>query len=179
MDFYTAFPEANKITDEHLRELTRVCWEETMRRGGFTYETLLSVPFTLLVETDISLLEHTQAIVKSSLGIAKAMQEVYKDKLPINLDYLISGAILHDVGKMLEYEKAEDGYRFTRFGRMYRHPFSGSALAREFGLPLEVIHIIATHAKEGDGRRRTPEAIIVNKADFANFESVTVIKKER
>jgi hypothetical protein len=53
---------------------------------------------------------------------------------------------------------------------MLRHPVSGAAFAYKFGLPQEVVHIIAAHSKEGDGLRRTVEAIIVNHADFVNFD---------
>jgi hypothetical protein len=40
------------------------------------------------------------------------------------------------------------------------------------GLPDDVVHIIAAHAGEGDKVRRTPEATIVHKSDFMNFESL-------
>jgi len=40
------------------------------------------------------------------------------------------------------------------------------------GLPDDVVHIIAAHAGEGDKVKRTPEATIVNKSDFMNFESL-------
>ena len=57
-------------------------------------------------------------------------------------------------------------------GKMLRHPFSGSSLAYKMGLPSEVCHIIAVHAREGEKNRFLPEAIIVNHADFINFHSL-------
>ena len=39
-------------------------------------------------------------------------------------------------------------------------------------LPLEVQHIIAGHAGEGDKMDRNTEATIVNHADFVNFHSI-------
>ena len=37
-------------------------------------------------------------------------------------------------------------------------------------LPDKVVHMIAVHAKEGDGGYRCPEAVLVHHADFMNFE---------
>ena len=62
--------------------------------------------------------------------------------------------------------------RLAKLSKIIRHPFSGSALAYKHGLSDEVVHVIATHAHEGDGGYRSVEAIIVHYADFINFESL-------
>ena len=36
--------------------------------------------------------------------------------------------------------------------------------------PAKLVHIIAAHAGEGDKVNRIPEAIIINKCDFTDFE---------
>ncbi len=88
-------------------------------------------------------------------------------------DILIAGGILHDVGKFLEYEKDDSGKIVkSKFGKFLRHPFSGAALAYEMKLPAMVVHIIATHAHEGDNGYRCPESILVNKADFITFDTL-------
>ena len=55
---------------------------------------------------------------------------------------VIAGAILADVGKLLE---------------------------EECGVPAEVCHIIAAHAHEGDLVKRTTEAYLVHHVDFMTF----------
>lgn len=86
------------------------------------------------------------------------------------MDVLISGAILADVGKLLEYELDENGTAFQgNYGKYLRHPFSGVSLAEEAGVPAEVCHIIATHAGEGNMVKRTTEAYLVHHADFMTF----------
>jgi hypothetical protein len=87
---------------------------------------------------------------------------------------VISGAILADVGKLLEYETVDgpDGQqkaKQSRRGEMLRHPFTGVALAMQCGIPDEICHIIAAHAGEGDLVNRTTEAYIVHHADFMAF----------
>ncbi len=84
------------------------------------------------------------------------------------MDTVIAGAILADVGKLLEYEKV-DGARQSERGRHLRHPFTGVALAMAGGVPDGVCHIIAAHAGEGDLVERSTEATIVHHADFMSF----------
>ena len=90
--------------------------------------------------------------------------------MPLNRDHVIAGGLLHDIGKLLEFAYLDGEYVKSAGGKLLRHPFSGMALAAEFGIPDEVLHIIATHAKEGDHGPRTPEATIVHHCDFALFE---------
>jgi putative nucleotidyltransferase with HDIG domain len=89
------------------------------------------------------------------------------------MDLLVSGGLLHDIGKLAEYGNRDDGMTVQTYtGKLLRHPFTGMALAARFGLPIEVQHIIATHAGEGDKVKRSTEATIINHADFMNFNSL-------
>jgi putative nucleotidyltransferase with HDIG domain len=89
--------------------------------------------------------------------------------LKINMDVVIAGAILADVGKLLEYEKKDGKTVQSERGELLRHPFTGVGLAMECGVPDEVCHVIAAHAAEGDQVKRTTEAFIVHHADFMAF----------
>jgi putative nucleotidyltransferase with HDIG domain len=90
--------------------------------------------------------------------------------LTIDTDVVIAGAILADVGKLLEYEIGPNGKsRQSKRGEALRHPFTGVALAMECGVPDAVCHVIAAHAAEGDLVQRTTEAFIVHHADFMAF----------
>jgi putative nucleotidyltransferase with HDIG domain len=166
-------PEIEQIKVERLREQVISTWEEAIKRGGWRLEDLDAIPFTLLIpECKINLITHTRAVTQSALKIAGVLSDFYPEKVQINLDFLIAGAILHDVGKILEYAKEKGKVVKSKTGTLLRHPFSGSALAYKHGLPDEVVHMIATHAKEGEGGYRTIEAMIIHYADFINFESV-------
>jgi hypothetical protein len=85
------------------------------------------------------------------------------------MDVLIAGAILADVGKLLEYEKKDGRIVQGKYGKYLRHPFSGVSLAEACGVPPEVCHIIAAHAGEGNHTKRSVEAYIVHHADFMTF----------
>jgi putative nucleotidyltransferase with HDIG domain len=133
---------------------------------------LETIPFTLLCGPDlkVSFMEHKRCVVHISKACGEKMNEFFGDELPVNMDILISGAILADVGKLLEYEIDENGNSIQgKYGQYLRHPFSGVSLAEECGVPAEVCHIIAAHAHEGDLVKRTTEAYIVHHADFMTF----------
>lgn len=164
-------PELEEISDSKLKEKTIQVWQEAMKGGGWKIEDLHEIPFTLLIEnTSVSLIEHTRAVTICCAGIAAALEEMYDGKVSINKDYLLAGALLHDVGKLLEYKREKDKIVKSEEGKLLRHPISGAALAFSLGIPQGIIHIIAAHSKEGDGARHSVEAVIVNHADFLNFD---------
>ena len=175
-------PEFNLIEDEGLREQTIHVWEVAMERSGWTADDLLQMPFTLLINPcPANYIEHVRAVTLTAYRSAGLFGEIYCERVPLNMDLLVSGGLLHDIGKLLEYELQEDGRTVqTGDGALVRHPFSGAALAYELGLPPEVQHMISAHAGEGDKIKRSPEATLINKADFMSFETLRdlQIKKE-
>jgi len=174
-------PEFEMIQDEELKEKTIQVWEAAMERSGWTPDGLPEMPFTLLINPcPANYIEHIRAVTLAAYRTALLFQEIYGERIPLNLDYLLAGGLLHDIGKLLEYETHADGLtRQTRYGKLIRHPFSGAALAHEFGLPAEVQHIIAAHAGEGNKVKRTPEATLINKADFMSFETLRDLQVEK
>jgi putative nucleotidyltransferase with HDIG domain len=165
------WPEINWIKDEDLRGKTLNCWVYAIENSVLTPEDLEVIPFSLLIkDCKISFMNHKRTVVQLSVNIAKRMQENFRNEITIDMDILISGAILIDVGKLIEYDKVDGKLTTSKSGKLLRHPFSGVAIADRFGLPPEVQHIIAYHSKEGDLTKRSTEAIIVHHADFVSFE---------
>jgi poly(A) polymerase len=155
---------AERVRDEILKILT----EGQARRG-----------FELLDET--GLLQEVLPEVKATQGVPQPPEfhpegDVWVhtllmlEGLRAPTPTLALGVLLHDVGKLFEYKKERGAFVKSREGELLRHPISGAAFAFQYGFPQEIIHIIAAHSKEGDGTRRTIEAIIVNHADFVNFD---------
>jgi len=174
-------PEFSLIQDPDLREKTIQVWEAAMEQSGWTPESLQQMPFTLLINPcPANFIEHVRAVTLTALRSAEVFAEIYGDRVPINRDYLIAGGLLHDIGKLVEYEGRGSGVAAqTHYGRLIRHPFSGMAFAARFGLPPEVLHMIAAHAGEGDKMTRTPEATLINKADFMSFESLRDLQQAK
>jgi putative nucleotidyltransferase with HDIG domain len=164
-------PEIELIKQDRLREQVAAVWADAIELGGWSPKDLDKVPFTLLIpECTVSLILHTRAVTRTAISIAETLSAHYGDALKIDMDVLVAGGILHDVGKLLEYAPQGGAVVKSPKGSLLRHPFSGQALAYKHGLPFEVLHMIAYHSKEGDLGKRTAEAIIVHHADFVNFE---------
>lgn len=167
---YELWPELNWINDGDLREKTAKTWALALERSVLTAEDLQTIPFTLLVPNlKVTFMAHKRAVVHIAKASGEKMNEFFQDDLPVDMDVLISGAILADVGKLLEYVLKDGKAVQGNYGKYLRHPFSGVSLAEECGVPAEVCHIIATHAGEGDMVKRSTEAYVVHHADFMTF----------
>ena len=165
------WPEINWIKDSELKEKVLQCWIYAIENSVLSIEDLEEIPFSLLLkDCKISFMNHKRTAVQLSVDIADRMKENFGDEIEINMDTLIAGAILIDVGKLIEYDKVDGKLTTSNTGKLLRHPFSGVSIADRFGLPPEVQHIIAYHSKEGDLAKRSVEAIIVHHADFVSFE---------
>ncbi len=166
------WPELEWIEDEGLRSKTTDCWEKAFEYSPLTPADLERIPFTLKVPNcPVSFMAHKRAVVHVARDAAKTVESFFNEALPVDMDVLIAGAILADVGKLLEYEDdGQGGSRQSPRGKYLRHPFTGVSVAMECGLPDAVCHIIATHAGEGNMVARTTEAWLVHHADFMTYE---------
>jgi len=172
MNIKELWPELDWIQDKELREKTTKTWELALERSVLTPNDLRTIPFTLLCGPDlkVSFMDHKRAVVHIARESGLKMKEFFGNELPFDMDVLIAGAILADVGKLLEYELDASGKAVqSKYGEYLRHPFSGVALAEHCGVPASVCHIIAAHAGEGDMIKRSVEAYVVHHADFMTF----------
>ncbi len=167
------WPELEWIGDPRLREETAATWEKALEKSVLKPEDLDRIPFTLLCGPDlkVSFMDHKRCVVHMTKACGEKMTLFFGNSLPVNMDVLIAGAILADVGKLLEYELDNNGKAVQgKYGQYLRHPFSGVSLAEECDVPPEVCHIIAVHAHEGNLVKRSTEAWIVHYTDFMAFE---------
>lgn len=168
-DIENYFPELAWIQNKDLRTKVVNVWKTAGDRGH--WQQLQDIPFTLLFEHSGLLVDHTKRMTTLAWNVVNVRDE------KLNKDYLVAGALLHDVGKLLEYEIRDGKVVKSKLGETMRHPESGAKLADECGLPKEVVHIIAAHSHEGDTMNRTPEAIIIHHCDFIDFEIKKTMKK--
>ena len=172
--FMRLLPSLDGLKGE-LKGKVIACWELAKKEGGWSDDDLRGIPFTLLIpDCPMNLFEHTEAVTNIALSVYNVLVK-YPQFDSLNRDYLLAGALLHEVGKMLEYKKTPEGIIKSEGGELLRHPFSGAGLAMKLAIPYEVVHIIATHAKEGEGGYRSPESVIVHYADFTFFHGLKAI----
>ena len=169
-DIVNCFPELAWIQDKVLRNKVVNVWKTAADRGK--WQQLQEIPFTLIFENSGLLVDHTKRITILVRNVGNTREE------HLNKDHLIAGALLHDVGKLLEYEMKDGKIMKSKFGEKMRHPAAGAQLAEECDLPKEVVHIIAAHSHEGDSMNRSPEAIIIHHCDFIDFEIKKSLQKK-
>ncbi len=155
------FPEINEIKDERLREGVVHAWVLAMEKGK--WKEIDNIPFTLLIPTKKTLIEHTRSVTKMAMAIARVRED-------LNWDIVVAGALVHDAGKLLEYEFKDGKFVKSEYGKRIRHPVSGYCLAIEAGLPLEIAHIVAAHSEEGEKVTRSREAVLIHHCDFIDFD---------
>ncbi|MCX7995490.1 MAG: HD domain-containing protein [candidate division WOR-3 bacterium] len=155
------FPEISEIKNNELQNGVVKTWLLAMKKGN--WNDIENIPFTLLISTKKNLIEHTRAVANMSMAIARTRRD-------LDYDVVVAGALVHDVGKLLEYEFREGRFVKSRYGELVRHPVSGYQLALEAGLPLEVAHIVAAHSEEGEKVKRSAEAILIHHCDFIDFD---------
>ncbi|UCF21662.1 MAG: HD domain-containing protein [Gemmatimonadota bacterium] len=164
------WPELEWIQNDELRDQVTKTWVRSFELSPLEPTDLTKIPFTLLVpDCPATFMEHKRCVVHIARRAAESMREFLGRALAIDMDTVIAGAILADVGKLLEYEKVGGEVRQSERGKALRHPFTGVAIAMECGVPDSVCHIIAAHAAEGDLVKRSTEAYIVHHADFMSY----------
>lgn len=165
------FPEFRWIASEELRECCLNTWLDAAEKGGWDESGLKKLPFVIteLKDCPVLLIDHVKNVTAAAKQNMELLNQRYPARRALKSDVVIAGAMLHDVGKLLEYEKYEGGYRHSSYGDFLRHPVAGAILAAENGVPDEIVHIIATHSFEGDRSHQTKEAYIVKASDWLNF----------
>ena len=125
------------------------------------------------------LLEHSLSVAIGGRDIAQHYCDDFK--IPVDVDLIIAGALLHDIGKIEAYE-AEPVPAMQTQGNVIEHVSLGYGMFTKFAalenldkdLELALGHIILSH----HGRREfgapvlpeTPEAFIVSAADDVDFK---------
>jgi 3'-5' exoribonuclease len=164
------------ISDEPLRRLTLTLLDrhaEAFQRLPATRDRFY--PFAG------GLLEHTLSVTRSCLQLVERYTAHYTElRPPLNRDLVVAAAILHDMGRVLEFGEAIPGVSpaYTVPGRLVGHLILGRDLvrdaARELGdvnpeLVQMLEHILLSHLALPEwGSPRlplVPECIILHHAD--------------
>jgi 3'-5' exoribonuclease len=125
------------------------------------------------------LLEHTLSVTRTCLHLVDKYAGHYTElRPPLNRDLVVAGAILHDLGRVVEYADEVLAPQTTVPGRFFGHLFLGRDLARDAARELGDVnpellqlleHIIVSHLALPEwGSPRLPlipECLIIHHAD--------------
>lgn len=171
----------NSIQDEHLKTILNLF----LRDENFVKEFKKSPGAMYKHHAWIGgLLEHT-------LNVTKICDNIQKIHPELNRDLLLTGAVLHDIGKMKEL-KVTTNIKFSNDGKLKGHlmiglellleKFNGNEIPEEYKLKL--IHmLLSNHGKLEFGSPVTPsfpEALVIYYSDELDAKTKMIItaKKE-
>ncbi len=158
----------DSVKDPHLSELLRsFLADEDISRG------LRSCPASIMYHHAYlgGLLDHTVCVTKLAMKVADHYRPL------LDRDLLVTGMILHDIGKLRELSH-QGGFQYTDQGRLVGHIVTGVLMVEEKAatikdFPAELLdllrHIILSHHGDADTNSpRTPmtaEALAVHYLD--------------
>lgn len=164
---------ADKIKDKNLRKKVKDFLKdlrlsskdfkkypkEKLEKAG----SLFVIPTSGLGPIERDIVNHTVVLTDLCIKTADNFNKNYKMKL--NKDFLIAASIIHDLMKVFEYKRNEEG-GLEPTGIMLDHTMLGVAELYSRNFPEEVIHIVASHYGEGGPTPpRTFEALIFHHLD--------------
>ena len=175
------YPELDWIQDEALRKKCAEAMCEAYQDGGWTAETKDSLPVSV-TKVKVPKLNHAAEHIRVVTKIAASIYDDLESMYGMNgcpRDLVIAGALLHDLGKPMEFMMNEDGsFGYAPGAKIMRHPLSGAILADRHGLGDEIVHISATHSFEGNASYKTLAAQIVCAADNIAFAYLLAFNPE-
>ena len=124
------------------------------------------------------LLEHTLSVTRTAVFLADKYAEYYLDMHPpLNKGLVAAGAILHDIGKLREYDCRTEATEYSAEGAMIGHMLLGRDIVREAAAEMKIDadtllrleHVIVAHQRLPEwGSPKppmTPESLLVHYAD--------------
>lgn len=113
-------------------------------------------------------IEHVTSTMNIALALCDSVEKVYRGR--VNRDFVIAGALLHDIFKPVMYSAGKNGgYDSTQLADYVDHLslVTSELIRRDF--PIELVHIVAAHhGNYGPIRPHTVEALICHLADQAD-----------
>jgi putative nucleotidyltransferase with HDIG domain len=123
------------------------------------------------------LIKHTEGVATLSMKIAKFVEKRYG---PVNEDFLLAGALLHDLMRLYDFKK--EGSEYSIVPKIMGHEQLIGCELYARGFPEEVVHMVLNHLKAED---QTLEGMILHFSDtidaYADFhfrELLSALNKE-
>lgn len=124
-------------------------------------------------------IEHVLSVTKTARYLAEKFSEYYRGMHPpLSQELVIAGAILHDIGKLIELDYQPQGATYSSKGQLVGHILLGRDIVRDYAqkltdFPPETLlrleHIIVSHQNLPEWGSpiapHTPEALLVHYAD--------------
>ncbi|ELY94053.1 HD domain-containing protein [Natrialba taiwanensis] len=158
----TAFPELDTIEDDDLRARVVDAWTTAIAENEI--DDLTAIPWLPPTQRELGL--HNEFLVdhvRDETACAVALTETLLERraLPLSLDTVIAGALVHDVSKLAEFNGMDETAVYSLLG----HPYYGVHVVTRADLPIELAHIVLSHTSRTAVEPATIEAELGRRAD--------------
>lgn len=164
---FEVFPIVEEIGDSAIKMIVVNAWSRALKEGSFS--NIEDIPFSVSTP-EAKLISHIHCVLKMALYMATTLEE--NMNISINRDLLIASVLLHDLGKVFEYQKKDNKYVKSDIGEKFAHGFWGAFIALEEGASQDLVHLIATHSNDSPVHPMLLEGIILHYADFAYADTL-------
>ncbi|ELZ05165.1 HD domain-containing protein [Natrialba aegyptia] len=158
----TAFPELDTIEDDDLRARVVDAWTTAIAENEI--DDLTTIPWLPPTQRELGLrneflVDHVRDVTACAVAFAETLLE--RRALPLSLDTVIAGALVHDVSKLAEFNGMDETAVYGLLG----HPYYGVHVVARADLPIELAHIVLSHTSRTAVEPATIEAELVRRAD--------------
>ncbi|SCZ79508.1 HD domain-containing protein [Acidaminobacter hydrogenoformans] len=167
-------PEINLISSEKLRHQCINALLDAFETGGWNWDNIYLCPVSINKVSNRDMnhqIDHVRIVIKIAISMYDLLEENYKQNSDLR-DTIIAGALLHDIGKFIEFTLKGDTVSYSDSAKLIRHPLGGAIIASRNGICDEILHIIATHSFEGRESSETLASMIVKAADEIAFKYI-------
>lgn len=142
-------PEIDLIEDQALREKAAACWKQVLELGNWEEKGIESAPLAAGHVSDDcpeKSIDHCRRVARLCQLVWDDLGEWANQINHVDHDTLLCGAVLHDIGKFLEYDLVDGKACQSELGKYYSHVVSGAFIAKSNGLPDKIVHMILEHS---------------------------------
>ena len=145
----TLLPEIKLIHSTDLQEKSITCWQQVLELGGWDKKGVDKAPLAAGIVADNcpeTGIDHCRRVVRMCQLAYDELGGWANEISKLDHDTLICGAVLHDIGKFLEYDIKDGKACHSEMGKYYNHVVSGAYIAKSNGLPDKIVHMILEHS---------------------------------
>lgn len=177
-------PALAYLTDEANKEKAVAAWVEVAEEGEWDKKGIehCGISTEMRPECTENLISHTCHVTQACAALYDSMGELFEKVGECNREDLIVGAILHDIGKLLENDYVDGQACHGKTAKYFRHPITGAYYAKKYGFNDKVVHMVLTHSNmlspEGPHAFNTPESLILKYIDEMCYKYVEIYWKK-
>ena len=171
-------PELDLLQREENKEKVLDIWMDAVTQTGWQTKGLEHSLISTVMKNGCpeNLMTHTRHVTAACAALYDAMGPMFDAVGKCDREDLLAGALIHDVGKLMEMDYVDGKAVYTCYGTLFTHPVSGAYLAQKYGMNQTVVHMVLVHSNtlspQGEKAAQTPESLLLKYIDEMCYKYV-------